>query len=191
MASTGQNDDQVKDSDGGGLDGKKQVDDNSESSNLSFYEIRRRKIQRLAVLMKEADDLKKSMLASGELPNLSVYEIRSRKIQQLAVLKAKLKEADDLKKSMLASGELPTPNQTMSKIALPTTVTGKRKAAESCDMSKSAKLPKGNDVLHGKTAAEKGLDPELRAAYEKIMSKGRTLRQIKHAVGLRTKRTGN
>ncbi|CAN1137479.1 hypothetical protein LINPERPRIM_LOCUS22898 [Linum perenne] len=158
MASTGQNDDQVKVSDGGGLDGKKQVDDNSESSNLSFY------------------------------------EIRSRKIQWLAVLKAKWKEADKQKKSMLASGELPTPNQTMSKIDLPTTVTGKRKAPESCDMSKSAKLPKGNDVLHGKTAAsswEKGLDTELRAAFEKIMSKGRTPREIKYAVGLRNKHTGN
>ncbi|CAN1295681.1 hypothetical protein LINPERPRIM_LOCUS22898, partial [Linum perenne] len=127
-------------SDGGGLDGKKQVDDNSESSNLSFYEIRRRKIQ------------------------------------WLAVLKAKWKEADKQKKSMLASGELPTPNQTMSKIALPTTVTGKRKAPESCDMLKSVKLPKGKEELHGTMAAffsEKWPATESHASYEEIMGKSR------------------
>ncbi|CAN1139799.1 hypothetical protein LINPERPRIM_LOCUS23810 [Linum perenne] len=49
-------------------------------------------------------------------------------------------------------------------------------------MSKSAKLPKGRDVLHGKMAAffrEKGPTTELHASYEKIM--GKTLREIKHA----------
>ncbi|CAN1137478.1 hypothetical protein LINPERHAP2_LOCUS10087 [Linum perenne] len=156
MASTGQNDDQVKVSDGGGLDGKKQVDDNSESSNLSFYEIRRRKIQ------------------------------------WLAVLKAKWKEADKQKKSMLASGELPTPNQTMSKIALPTTVTGKRKAPESCDMLKSVKLPKGKEELHGTMAAffsEKWPATESHASYEEIMGKSR--REIIYSVGGKNLRLDN